>query len=100
MVPRWKTESTAVHTRAALGIRPRLLHRAEMSLAYDELGAAAEEPVDAVVGFTTGLGLGLGLATALTPETPTCSGTNGAAPSGAETAGELGPGAAARTESR
>src|SRR3954453_19355651 len=37
-------------------------------------------------GFGLGLGLGLGLATAVTPETPTCSGAIGAAPAGAATA--------------
>src|SRR4051794_38547975 len=105
MLPRWKTESTAEQTRAALGIRPRLRHRAETLVLYEPLGAAAvpdaaPPPFTTACGFTVGLGFGLGLATALTPATPTASGASGAAPAGADTAGSVASGAASRTADR
>ena len=61
MVPRWKTESTAEQSRAALGIRPRLPHRPETLVLYDAAGRGGEEPPDAVAGLHDRLGLGLGL---------------------------------------
>ena len=71
MVLRWKTESTAEQSRAALRIRPMLPHLPEMLVLYDVLGAAADDPPDDFAplaacatgaGFGFGLGLGLGLA--------------------------------------
>src|SRR6478752_7105214 len=80
-----------------------LPHLPEMLVLYDALGAPTESPPDPVaLALATGLGFGfgLGLATAWTPETPTGSGANGAAPCGAETAGLAVAGAAERTELR
>src|SRR6478735_4108176 len=101
MLFRWKTESTAEQSRAAPLFRPMLPHLPEMLVLYDALGAPTESPPDPVaLALATGLGCGLGLATAWTPETPTGSGANGAAPCGAETAGMAVAGAAERTELR
>src|SRR6478736_2684072 len=103
MLFRWKTESTAEQSRAAPLFRPMLPHLPEMLVLYDALGAPTESPPEPVaLALATGLGFGfgLGLATAWTPETPTGSGANGAAPCGAETAGMAVAGAAERTELR
>jgi hypothetical protein len=69
----------------------------EEDVEEEAFGAAARDDVDfsccrpwswgAGLGFGLGLGFGFGFATALTPATPTASGTAGAASAGAETAG-------------